>query len=376
VKHLLVTNDFPPKLGGIQSYLWELWRRLPPESFAVLTSPHGDAEEWDRRQPFIVRRVREPVLLPHPIMVNRVQAMAAELGVKLVVLDPALPLGMIGPSLDLPYDVVLHGAEVTVPGRLPGSRPLLGHVLRRARRVISAGEYAAAEAARAAERPLDVVIVPPGVDVHRFFPLDAAQRGVARTRFGLPADGPLVVGVSRLVPRKGFDTLIRAAALLRSAHPALVVAIAGSGRDEARLRRLAAESGAPVVFLGRVPDADLPSLYGAADVFAMLCRSRWGGLEQEGFGIVFLEAAACAVPQVAGASGGAAEAVVDGETGLVIDPPEDVEAVADAIASLLGDPERARALGQAARRRVEAELTYDALASRLGEALDVHGAPP
>ena len=151
------------------------------------------------------------------------------------------------------------------------------------------------------------------------------------------------------------------------------MAIAGSGRDESRLRRLAAETGARVAFLGRVPDEDLPSLYGAADVFAMLCRSRWGGLEQEGFGIVFLEAAACAVPQVAGASGGAAEAVVDGETGLVVDPPEDVQAVADAIDSLLADPERARALGQAARRRVEAELTYDALAARLGDALDVHG---
>jgi phosphatidylinositol alpha-1,6-mannosyltransferase len=199
---------------------------------------------------------------------------------------------------------------------------------------------------------------------------------VARSRFGLPAEGPLVVSVSRLVPRKGFDTLIRAAARLRSAHPDLVVAIAGSGRDEARLRRLAAELGATVAFLGRVPDEDLPSLYGAADVFAMLCRSRWGGLEQEGFGIVFLEAAACAVPQVAGASGGAAEAVVDGETGLVIDPPEDVRAVADAIASLLADPERAKALGRAARRRVEAELTYDALAARLGDALDVHGAAP
>ena len=235
--------------------------------------------------------------------------------------------------------------------------------------------YAAAEAARAAERPLDVVTVPPGVDVNRFVPLDEGQRRVARSRFGLPATGPLVVSVSRLVPRKGFDTLIRAAARLGTAHPGLTVAIAGSGRDEARLRRLATESGASVAFLGRVPDEDLPTLYGAADVFAMLCRSRWGGLEQEGFGIVFLEAAACAVPQVAGASGGAAEAVVDGETGLVIDPPEDVQAVADAIDSLLADPERSRALGQAARRRVEAELTYDALASRLGDALDVHGTP-
>ena len=216
MKHLLVTNDFPPKIGGIQSYLWELWRRLPADSFAVLTSPHGGAEEWDRRQPFLVRRVREPVLLPHPIMVNRVEAMAAEIGAGLVVVDPALPLGLIGPSLELPYDVVLHGAEVTVPGRLPGSRPLLAHVLRRARRVITAGGYPAAEGERAAERPLDVVVVPPGVDVERFHPLDEGQRALARSRFGIAPEVPLVVSVSRLVPRKGFDTLIRAAGRLRA----------------------------------------------------------------------------------------------------------------------------------------------------------------
>ena len=121
-----------------------------------------------------------------------------------------------------------------------------------------------------------------------------------------------------------------------------------------------------------MPDDDLPGLYGCADVFAMLCRNRWGGLEQEGFGIVFLEAAACGVPQVAGASGGAAEAVVDGETGMVVDPPEDVEAVAEAIGSLLADP---RACGPGGARPpgsgcVE-EFTYDGLAARLGEALGV-----
>jgi phosphatidyl-myo-inositol dimannoside synthase len=369
VKHLLVTNDFPPKIGGIQSYLWELWRRLPPERFAVLTSPYEGAEDWDRRQPFLVRRVREPVLLPHPIMVKRVEAMAAELEAGLVVLDPALPLGLIGPSLRLPYDVVLHGAEVTVPGRLPGSRAILSHVLRRARRIVTAGGYPAAEGARAADRSLDVVNVPPGVDVERFRPLDEAQRTVARARFGLPAGVPLVVSVSRLVPRKGFDTLIRAAARLRTRVPELVLAISGTGRDETRLRRLASELDVAATFLGRVPDEDLPSLYGGADVFAMVCRNRWAGLEQEGFGIVFLEAAACGVPQVAGASGGAAEAVLDGETGLVVDPPDDPAKVAAALEELLTDPQRREQLGRAARARVVAEFTYDGLAKRLGTAL-------
>jgi phosphatidylinositol alpha-1,6-mannosyltransferase len=369
MKHLLVTNDFPPKIGGIQSYLWELWRRLPPASFAVLTSPYEGSEAWDRQQPFLVRRVREPVLLPHPIMVKRVEAMAAELGAGLVVLDPALPLGLIGPSLALPYDVVLHGAEVTVPGRLPGSRALLAHVLRRARRVVSAGGYPAAEGERAADRSLDVVNIPPGVDVERFRPLDPRERAKARARFGLPADSPLVVSVSRLVPRKGFDTLIRAAARLRARVPNLHVAISGGGRDETRLRRLASELGVAATFLGRVADDDLPSLYGGADVFAMVCRNRWAGLEQEGFGIVFLEAAACAVPQVAGASGGAAEAVVDGETGLVVDPPDDPDGVADALAALFDDPPRRLRLGRAARARAVAEFTYDGLARRLGVAL-------
>ena len=128
MKHLLVTNDFPPKIGGIQSLLWEWWRRLPPESFAVLTSPHEGAAEFDAAQPYRIERTREPVLLPHPFMVRRIDAMAREVGADLVVLDPAVPLGLVGPSLALPYDVVLHGAEVTVPGRLPVTKQVLGHV--------------------------------------------------------------------------------------------------------------------------------------------------------------------------------------------------------------------------------------------------------
>ena len=116
MKHLLVTNDFPPKIGGIQSLLWEWWRRLPPDSFAVLTSPHADAADFDAAQPYRIERTREPVLLPHPWMVQRINAMAKDFGADFVVLDPALPLGLVGPSLKLPYMVVLHGAEVTVLG--------------------------------------------------------------------------------------------------------------------------------------------------------------------------------------------------------------------------------------------------------------------
>jgi phosphatidylinositol alpha-1,6-mannosyltransferase len=271
--------------------------------------------------------------------------------------------------LRLPYDVVLHGAEVTVPGRLPGSKQALAHVLRRARHIVAAGGYPAAEAERAAGRSLPITIVPPGVDVERFHPLDQGGREAARALFGLPLDAELVVSISRLVPRKGFDVAIRAAAALRPTRPDLLLVIAGGGRDDTRLRRLAAELDAPVRFLGRVSNESLPQLYACADLYAMLCRNRWGGLEQEGFGIVFVEAAACGVPQIAGASGGAAEAVAHGETGLVIDRPDDVDAVAAAMRSLLDDPARRAAMAEAGRSRAVAEFSYDVLAERLGRSL-------
>jgi phosphatidylinositol alpha-1,6-mannosyltransferase len=369
VKHLLVTNDFPPKIGGIQSLLWEWWRRLPADRFAVLTSPYDGAAQFDSAQPFRVERTPEPVLLPHPWMVRRVDRLAREIGADFVVLDPALPLGLVGPSLELPYDVVLHGAEVTVPGRLPGSRQALGHVLRRARHVVSAGAYAAREAERAAGQALPVTVVPPGVDVDRFRPASDDERRATRRSFGLPEDAELVVSISRLVPRKGFDVAIEAAALLAPRRPDLVLAISGGGRDERRLRRLAAERRAPVRFLGRVPNEALPALYACADVFTMACRNRWGGLEQEGFGIVFVEAAACGVPQVAGESGGAAEAVDDGVTGLVVRRPEDPREVAAAIEALLDDPTGRAEMAIASRKRAVAEFSYDVLAERLGRSL-------
>jgi phosphatidyl-myo-inositol dimannoside synthase len=369
VKHLLVTNDFPPKIGGIQSLLWEWWRRLPPESFAVLTSPYDGAAAFDADQPFHIERTREPVLLPHPWMVSRINEMAARVGADLVVLDPAVPLGLVGPSLKLPYDVVLHGAEVTVPGRLPGTKQSLAYVLRRARHIVAAGSYPAREAEHAAGRTLPITIVPPGVDTDRFRPLTERERSEARARLGLPVDAELIVSISRLVPRKGFDTAIRAAAMLRRSRPNLLLAISGGGRDEHRLRKLVDQLDAPVAFLGRVANDDLPALYGCADVYTMLCRNRWAGLEQEGFGIVFLEAAACEVPQVAGDSGGAEDAVVDGVTGVMIRHADDPREVAKAFDRLLDDPALRREMGRAGRRRAVDEFSYDGLAQRLGASL-------
>lgn len=370
MKHLLVTNDYPPKSGGIQQYLWELWRRLPADEVTVLTAAHPDAGSWDAAQGHRIERTPERVLLPTRSLARRIDALAAETGAELVLLDPALPLGHLGPRLARPYGVVLHGAEVTVPGRLPGARRALARVLQGAEVVVAGGGYPADEAERAARRGLPVVLVPPGVDTQRFRPPDPVARQATRDRLGIGADDELVMSISRLVPRKGMDTLIDAAAQLAPARARLRVLIGGGGRDEARLARRIRRTGAPARLLGRFEEAEKPDLYGAADVFAMLCRDRWAGLEQEGFGIVFLEAAACGVPQVAGASGGAAEAVADGASGTVVDPPTDVGAVARALAAYLDDAELRRRTGRAARQRAVAEFSYDRLAMVLGQALD------
>lgn len=374
MKHLLVTNDFPPKHGGIQNYLWELWRRLPSDSFAVLTSPYAGTAEWDSQQPFQIVRTREPVLLPHPHMVARINRLAAEIGAGLVMLDPAVPLGIVGPSLDLPFGVVLHGAEVTIPGRVPLAKQMLGRVLRHATVVIAAGGYPADEGVLAAGRQLPVTVIPPGVDVERFRPLTPEEKGTTRKRLGLPPDGRLILGQSRLVPRKGFDTLIRACSRLATNRPDLHVAIGGSGRDRQRLERLVAELRAPVSFLGRVPEPELAPLFGSADIFAMLCRNRWGGLEQEGFGIVFVEAAAAGVPSVAGRSGGSGEAVIDGETGFVVDP-HSADEVSEALGRLLDDEALRHRMGNAARLRAADHLTYDVLSASLSRALEISSSP-
>ncbi len=380
--HLLVTNDFPPKVGGIQSYLWELWRRLPPSSFTVLTIAHPGADAFDAAQAFRVVRLPARMLVPTPGLARQVRALATQVGAKLVIFDPAIPVGLLGPRLGLPYGVVLHGAEVSIPGKLPVIRAALAKVLRGAELAVAAGEWVGAETTRIVSPELPpsptpasptarprILTISPGVDHTRFVPLSGPERDAARRRLGLPPLAELVLSVGRLVPRKGIGTLLEAVALLAPSRPDLFLAIAGAGREAAQLARRAEALGPRCLMLGRVPDSGLASLYGAADVFAQPTCTRWGGLEQEGFGIVFLEAAACAVPALAGRSGGAAEAVLDGVTGLVVQDPKNPFAVARALASLLGDPEERERLGRQARDRVESGFTYDLLAAHLAEGM-------
>lgn len=359
---LLVTNDFPPKHGGIQSYLYELWRRLPPEETTVLTTPFAGAAAWDAQQAYRIERVRSRVLWPTRSLTLRIDALAREVRADVIFLDPMFPLGLVGPHLTAaPYVVVAHGGEITGYARTIGTRGLARRIMRGASAVVAAGTYPAEAAEYAAGRALAGVVIPPGVDHERFRPFDDDARAETRRRFGLDPARPLVLGVSRLVPRKGFDVVIDAVAGLEGPGTGVQLAIAGAGRDRRRLERRAQGR---VDFLGCVPDADLPGLYACADVFAMCCRDRWQGREAEGFGIVFLEAAACGVPAVAGASGGSHEAVADGETGFVV-APRDVGAVRDAIARLVGDSELRDRMGEAARRRAVEAFDNDRLVAQL-----------
>jgi phosphatidylinositol alpha-1,6-mannosyltransferase len=267
--------------------------------------------------------------------------------------------------------VILHGAEVTIPSRIPFVASSLRYVLRRAQVAICAGPFPYREALRnAAETLCPVIQIPPGADTFRFRPLNLEDRRAVRASLGRSDEEFLIASWSRLVPRKGFDTLIRASAQLRDEFPHLRVILGGDGRDRARLERLAKKLAAPVTFLGHVDDALQPQWIAACDLMVMDCRSRWLGLEQEGFGIVFIEAAACALAQVAGRSGGSHDAVRDGETGIIVDNPRNVGELVRAIASLVRDDgERARL----ARRALEVarfDFSWDQLASDLSRQLE------
>lgn len=362
-------------MGGIETYHRELLSRIATERRVTVLAPrHSEAESFDQSVSYRVERAPARVLMPGGAMAERINELADECSADLVLLDPPLPLGLVAARLRRPHGTFVHGG-VAVQSRPPGVRRLLSRAMASSRLVISAGEFSADEVrgAMGASAP-PIHVVNPGVDVDRFSVLDDVARREARRRLGLPVEARIVLSLSRLVPRKGMPTLVDAVARLSESRSDLVLVIGGTGRDQDRTKRTVDRSGAPVQMLGRVEEKDLPDLYGCADVFAMVCHDRWFGLEQEGFGIVFAEAAAAGVPSVAGDSGGAAEAVLDGVTGTVVRRPRDPAAVAGALGPLLDDPDLRARQGVAARRRAEEALSWDVSGARLLDALSSVGA--
>ncbi|MEU3728625.1 glycosyltransferase family 4 protein [Streptomyces sp. NPDC033538] len=374
-KTLIVTNDFPPRPGGIQAFLHNMALRLDPERLVVYASTWKRGQEgarataaFDAEQPFTVVRDRTTMLLPTPGATRRAVGLLREHGCTSVWFGAAAPLGLMAPALRKAgaerLVATTHGHEAGW-AQLPAARQLLRRIGESTDTITYLGEYTRSRIAGALtpEAAARMTQLPPGVDEKTFHPDSGGEE--VRARLGL-TERPVVVCVSRLVPRKGQDTLIRSMPRVLAAEPDAVLLIVGGGPYEKDLRRLAAATGvaASVHFTGAVPWSELPAHYGAGDVFAMPCRTRRGGLDVEGLGIVYLEASATGLPVVAGDSGGAPDAVLDGETGWVV-RGGDEEQAADRLVTLLGDAELRRRMGERGRAWVEEKWRWDLLAERL-----------
>ncbi|MBZ4016948.1 glycosyltransferase family 4 protein [Streptomyces purpurogeneiscleroticus] len=378
-KTLIVTNDFPPRPGGIQAFLHSMALRLDPEKVVVYASTWKRSADglaataaFDAEQPYPVVRDRTTMLLPTPRVTRRATALLREHGCTSVWFGAAAPLGLMAPALRKAgarrIVATTHGHEAGW-AQLPGSRELLRRIGEGTDTITYLGEYTRSRIARALTPAAAgrMVQLPPGVDEETFHPGSGGYQ--VRARLGL-AGRPVVVCVSRLVPRKGQDTLIEAMPRIRASVPDAALLIVGGGPYEKDLRALAETRGVAddVYFTGAVPWTELPAHYGAGDVFAMPCRTRRGGLDVEGLGIVYLEASATGLPVVAGDSGGAPDAVLDGETGWVV-PGGSPTAAADRIVPLLQDPDLRRRMGERGRAWVEEKWRWDLLAERLKELL-------
>jgi phosphatidylinositol alpha-1,6-mannosyltransferase len=362
---LLVTNDFPPRVGGIQRTLEALVREFPAERISVFCPSAPGADAYDAQAPFRVLRQPEAFLWPTRDVASRVGHAVHDVAADVVLFGAAYPLALLGPSLareGTPYVSAAHGFEYWL-SIAPGTHALMRRATSRAARVaVMCSAFVARTVRTAVPSGVPVSVLYPGADVERFRP-DLGTTDI-RAAFGIE-DRPLVVCVSRLVPRKGQDVLVRAMHELRRRVPGATLLIVGGGPYEPTLRRLAASApDGSVAFTGEVSEQDLPRYYAVGDVFAMPCRTRLGGLEVEGWGNVFIEAAACGRPVVVGDSGGAREALVDGETGLLVNG-RSVGEVAAAVGTLLAEPPLAAKMGEAGRDRVLRSHTWPAIADRL-----------
>jgi phosphatidylinositol alpha-1,6-mannosyltransferase len=379
MKVLIVTNDFPPRSGGIQSFVHALAKCLPAGAVVVYAPAWPGAAEFDARQEFPVIRHPTSLMLPVPAVARRAKAILTEHGCDTVLFGAAAPLGLLAPALRRAgarrIVALTHGHEAGWAA-LPGARALLRRIGDQADVVTYLGEYFRIRLTRAmspaaAQR---LVQLAPGVDTELFRP--GAGGAAIRTRLGIAPDQRVVLCVSRMVPRKGQDTLIRAwPAVLAGAGRAAAGAAAGGdpllllvgdGPYLPKLRRLARREQVSdsVLFTGPVRREDLPGLYDAANVFAMPCRTRRAGLDVEGLGIVYLEASATGLPVVGGDSGGAPDAIAHGETGFVVAGP-DVTELAGRLIQLLADPGGAAAMGEKGLAWVDREWRRDLVAERL-----------
>ena len=368
----VITNDFPPKLGGIQSYFLSLFESLGPEEVIVVAPRVEGCERFDRRCPFEVVRIATPpeALLPTPKTAKLVAGLLKSRGVDIVGLTsmvPLIPLGVRTATLcDSPLVVWHHGAEIASLARIPFSRIALGKYGRKVDVHFVVSNWTGSVARQAFGEGADIRLMRFGVDADRFHPVSSDDEKMRkRSEIGV-ANGdadPLLLSVGRLVKRKGNDVLVSVVTLMKSRYPKCSLVIAGRGPDRQRLEKLVAQSpvSEKIQFLGAVDGDMLPDLYRCADIFVAPIRSRFFGIEGEGLGITLVEAAASGLPVVAGRSGGTPEAVVDGISGFVVDGADPYEVVA-AIARIVVDKDLRRAMGTKGREFVQSEFSRSKMA--------------
>jgi phosphatidylinositol alpha-1,6-mannosyltransferase len=357
---LLVTSSFLPGHGGIESYLAELCTLLRPR-LAVMAPASRDGKPLPRELGYEAISGPGGMLLPRPPTAQAIAENAARLGTDRILFGTPWPLALLGPRLKrrgFRYAVIVHGAEMLVPGALPIVSAKLADALSEAELLLPVSDYTAIRIRLLLERKgSDVPRIErlrARVDIDRFRP--DVDSSAARRRLEIAPERRVVLCFGRLVARKGVHRLIRVMPEIADRVPAALLVVAGSGPQERRLRRLALRTRTPVVFTGRVAHEDATGVYAMADVFALPVADRWFGLDLEGLGVVLLEAAASGVACVTGRSGGTPEAVIDGQTGFVVDA-HDGEELADAIVRLLEDRNTARKMGEAGRAYVEAEFS-------------------
>ena len=351
----VVTNDYPPKPGGIQQYLGSLVDAWPYD--VRVLAPH-DRPSTTVRGETVVRRGQSRFMWPTRSVARWIEGELAAFGPDAVLFGAPYPLAQLVSRVQattrVPVGVLGHGAEVVIPAAMPIVRSVLRRTLRRADVRFAVSRFTQRRLEALSARP--VHYIGGGVDTDVFHPDPPGNRGGA-------ADSRPVLGcVSRFVPRKGQDRVLHAAARLGERGTPVRVLLVGKGRTQPSLQRLAERLGVDAEFAVDVPWSELPGRYASMDVFCMPCRSRWGGLEIEGLGLVFLEAAACEVPVLAGDSGGSPETVEPGRTGFVVHSVDDI---VEGVETILGDPLRAVEMGRLGRKRVVREFSWGAVAERL-----------
>lgn len=370
---LVVTNDFPPRTGGIESFVLAMVTRMPAERVVVHTARQPGDAAFDATLPFPVIRDPSRLMVPTPHITGRSVAIARDLGCDAVWFGAAAPLGLMAHALKTRAGVTrtvatTHGHEVWWAGT-PGTRPLLHRIGEHNDVLTYLGDYTRHRIAKALSvaAAARMVRLTPGVDDNTFHPgVDGSE---VRARYRL-TDRPVVVCVSRLVERKGQDMLIRSLPRIHRRVPDAAVLVVGDGPRRARLERLVRDLALQrdVVFTGAKTWSELPPYFAAGDVFCMPTRTRKAGFEVEGLGIVYLEASATGLPVVAGDSGGAPDTVQDGTTGYVVDGRSEAQ-IADRVAGLLLDGDLAVQMGKEGRRWVEQRWRWDDLAARLQQLL-------